>query len=263
MPLSQVIPEQYPQQLQSKLERIQNQFAEFSPPKIEVFDSPPLHFRMRAEFKIWHNDDDSYYAMFKREQPKHPVRIDQFPIGSQLINQLMQDIMKAVKSTPLLRYKLFQVEFLTTLSGEALVSLIYHKPLGDDWVELAKQLQKNLGINIIGRSKKQRLVLQQDFVTETLTVNQRQYHFQQVENSFTQPNARVNQKMLAWALEHSKNNGGDLVEIECGEQAVTPAECGVGVDEHVFLAFGLRDDVFEGCSAKRVESGDWQIEDST
>jgi len=56
---------------------------------------------------------------------------------------------------------------------------------------------------------------------------------------------------------------GDLVEIEGGEQAVTPAEGGVGVDEHVILAAGFGDDVFEGCSAERVESGDGEIEDAS
>ncbi|WP_101757104.1 tRNA (uridine(54)-C5)-methyltransferase TrmA [Oceanicoccus sp. KOV_DT_Chl] len=216
MPLSNVKPENYQALLASKTQRISQQFAEFNPPALDVFESPALHFRVRAEFKIWHDNDDSYYVMFNREQPKQPVRINEFPIGATRINHLMAEIITAVKSSELLRRKLFQVEFLTTLSGEALVSLIYHKPLNEDWQLLAKQLQQQLSIRIIGRSKKQRLVLDQDYVTETLTVANKQYHFQQVENSFTQPNASVNQKMLQWALQHSANLGGDLVELYCG-----------------------------------------------
>ena len=216
MPLSNVNPDNYQPLLDAKTERISSQFAEFSPPTLEVYDSPPLHFRVRAEFKLWHDNDDSYYVMFNRDQPKQPVRIDHFPIGAERINQLMAELISAIKSSELLRRKLFQVEFLTTLSGEALVSLIYHKPLGDDWQQLANELQQKLDIRIIGRSKKQRLVLDKDYVTETLTVDSQQYQFQQVENSFTQPNARVNEKMLQWALHNSKGLGGDLVELYCG-----------------------------------------------
>ncbi len=216
MPLSNVDPANYQQQLDAKAERINRQFSQFSPPVLEVYDSPPLHFRVRAEFKIWHQDDDSYYVMFNKAEPKQPVRIDHFPIGSEIITGLMDSLMAAIKPVPLLRHKLFQIEFLTTLSGQALVTLIYHKALGEDWQQLAEQLQQQLNINIIGRSKKQRLVLREDYVTEALTVNDQVYNFQQVENSFTQPNASVNQKMLTWALDNSRGLGGDLVELYCG-----------------------------------------------
>jgi len=216
MPLSKVDPANYQQQLNAKTQRISQQFSEFLPPALEVYDSPALHFRVRAEFKIWHQDDDSYYVMFNQAEPRRPVKIDHFTIGSKTITGLMDVLMAAIKPSPLLRSKLFQIEFLTTLSGQALVSMIYHKALGDDWRQLAEQLQQQLQINIIGRSKKQRLVLSQDYVTETLTVNDKHYNFQQVENSFTQPNAIVNQKMLTWALDNSRPLGGDLVELYCG-----------------------------------------------
>jgi tRNA (uracil-5-)-methyltransferase len=216
MPLSNVKPDLYSQQLHSKADKIASQFADFGVPPLEVFDSPPLHYRVRAEFKIWHEGDDSFYAMFNRAEPKQPVRINTFPIGSELINSLMAKLMIEVKAEKTLRLKLFQIEFLTTLSGESLITMIYHKALGDDWQTLAQNLQQKLNTRIIGRSKKQRMVLSQDYVTETLTVSGHQYHYQQVENSFTQPNAQVNQKMLTWALANSAGLGGDLVELYCG-----------------------------------------------
>ena len=58
---------------------------------------------------------------------------------------------------------------------------------------------------------------------EALSVGGRQFQYQQVENSFTQPNARVNEKMLAWASQHSASNGGDLVELYCGNGNFTVA----------------------------------------
>lgn len=216
MPLSTVKPELYSQQLTSKAERIARQFSEFEPPELQLFDSPPLNFRVRAEFKIWHEGDDSFYAMFNREEPKKPVRVDTFPIGSKLINSLMSNLMSEVRDNPLLRQKLFQVEFLTTLSGESLITMIYHKALNNDWQSAAQSVQSKLNTQIIGRSKKQRMILSEDYVTETLLVNGRQYHYQQIENSFTQPNAEVNQKMLSWALSNSATLGGDLVELYCG-----------------------------------------------
>ena len=216
MPLSQVDPNNYQQQLDIKAVKIRDQFACYNPPALEVFDSAPLNYRMRAEFKIWHDGNDSYYVMFKPDAPKQPYRIDQLPIGSSIINQLMPTIMAEVKQHNLLRERLFQCEFLTTLSGEALVTLIYHKRLDEQWLELAKNLASKLNIRLIGRSRKQKLVLSEDFVTESLTVNQQTFCFQQVESGFTQPNAGVNQKMLAWALQQSKGIGGDLVELYCG-----------------------------------------------
>lgn len=190
--------------------------TDFHPPELSVYASPSLHFRMRAEFKFWHQDGDCYYVMFNREQPKLPVKITDFPIGSEQLNELMQHILIAVKNSPLLSRKLFQVEFLTTLSKQALVTLIYHKPLDESWQQQACDLEQQLGIHIIGRSKKQRLVLSQDFVTEQLQVHGRQYRFQQVENSFTQPNAVINQNMLTWAVDNSRLLGGDLLELYCG-----------------------------------------------
>lgn len=216
MPLSNVDPANYQQQLDTKAQRIREQFAEFNPPHLQVFDSPPLNFRQRAEFKIWHQGDDSFYCMFRPEQPKTPVRIDDFPIGSRCLMQAMQALITHVKASETLRRKLFQVEFLTTLSEQVLVSMIYHRPLDDSWKQEAEALQHQLGIKIIGRSKKQKCVLTDDFVIETLRVNEQTFHYQQIENSFTQPNASVNQKMLTWALQQTHSIGGDLLELYCG-----------------------------------------------
>ena len=56
----------------------------------------------------------------------------------------------------LLSHKLFQVNFLTTLSGQALVTMIYHRPLGDDWLAAAEALRAKLSVQgVVGRSHKQ------------------------------------------------------------------------------------------------------------
>lgn len=216
MPLSNVHPERYHHQLQHKAERIRARFSEFSPPELQVYDSPPLHFRQRAEFRVWHQGDDTYCVMFRSDAAKTPVRIDDFPIGSSVLNAAMTAVMARVRESDCLRQRLFQIEFLTTLSGEVLVSLIYHRPLDQQWRDEAEQLQSDLSLKVIGRSRKQKLVLSDDYVMETLTVDGQRYAFQQIENSFTQPNARINEKMLGWALQQTRDCNGDLLELYCG-----------------------------------------------
>ena len=206
---------QYQQQLDNKITWLQQEFAHLELPEIAVYESEPSHFRMRAEFRIWHEGEQSFYAMHKPGGSR-PIPIDGFPIGSQKINELMPKVLDGIHGNELLRRKLYVVEFLTTLSGDALVTLIYHKPLDESWQAEARQLSETIGAPIIGRSKKQKVVLERDYVIEELNVLGRQYKYKQVETGFTQPNAGVNEKMLAWAVENSKGSGGDLLELYCG-----------------------------------------------
>ena len=207
----------YQQQLSDKVDRYKALMADagISLPELEIHDSAPFGFRMRAEFRVWHENGQAHYAMNKPGE-KRPFIIQDFPIGSVLINQLMPQIMAAVNKSDTLSYKLFSMEYLTTTTGEALITLIYHRQLDDQWQQVAEQLQSTFNIKVIGRSRKQKVVLSDDFVTETLEVNQRQYSYQQVEASFTQPNAQVNQKMLTWAANCLSEISGDLVELYCG-----------------------------------------------
>ena len=55
------------------------------------------------------------------EAKAHKVRVDTFPRGSKLTNELMDGVMAAVRPSLLLRQKLYQVNFHTTLSGQAMV----------------------------------------------------------------------------------------------------------------------------------------------
>lgn len=228
MAIPTVDPARYDEQLAEKQAYVESTFAAFDTPALEVYPSPPSHYRQRCEFRIWHEEDDLFYAMFEvdPENPKNKrvVRLDQFPVASAQINELMPKLREAFLASDELRRRLFQVEFLTTLSGEALVTLIYHRPLGDAWEAEARALEKALDIMIIGRSRKQRLVLTQDHIWERLTVDGRTLHYQQVENSFTQPNAHICQTMLSWAKEATQGRQTeDLVELYCGNGNFTIA----------------------------------------
>lgn len=206
----------YQIQLTEKIAAFKQNFSDFSFPEPEIFESDIKHFRMRAEFRIWHKGPYSTYCMFSDDQLKRPYDIVDFPIGSELMNKLMPALMSEINADEILRTKLYQIDFLTTLSGQALISLIYHRKLDEEWTLAARNLQTKLGIFVIGRSKGQKLVLDQDFIIERLNVAGKQFRYQQIESGFTQPNARVCEKMLAWAVEKSQSWGGDLIELYCG-----------------------------------------------
>ena len=153
-----------------------------------------------------------------------------------------------------------QVNFHTTLNGDSIISLIYHKVLEAEWTEAAKALRPVLAAaapsaqghlpHIIGRSRGQKVCLDQDFVVEKLTVSGKQYIYRQYEvrrgvwegvfhtplivtylqlltasiinlarsqGSFSQPNAGVCEKMLEWAVDVTKGSEDhDLLELYCG-----------------------------------------------
>lgn len=82
----------------------------------------------------------------KEPGAKHPTRIDveKYPIANKLINHMMPVVMKHVGTSSVLKYKLFQVNFHTTMSGQAVVTMIYHKKLQDsedDWKAKAALLR--------------------------------------------------------------------------------------------------------------------------
>jgi len=210
----------YEQQLADKVDVIKELFADVDTPELEVFASPPLHFRMRAEFRVWHDDEDLYYIMFDK-QTRERYRVDTFPIGSILMNTVMTHLIDKVKGNPILRQKLFQIDFLTTLSGEALVSMLYHRPLDDEWKTEATKLkiwfeQQKIPFNIIGRARKMKIAIDCDYVIEKLSVNGTVFTYKQVENAFSQPNARVAEKMLEWTLKCANDSSDDLLELYCG-----------------------------------------------
>ncbi len=216
---SHIDPTRYNEQLLAKQDDMTKLFADLNLPEFEIFTSEPIHYRQRAEFRLWHEGDDLYYIMFD-QQTKQKFKVEHFPVASELINQLMTALLDNIRDVSILRERLFQVDFLATLSGEAVISLLYHKQLNEQWSALAEELKNKLAkicpVNIIGRAKKQKIVIEQDFVMEQLNVGDQVLTYQQVENSFTQPNAKVNEKMLLWAQQATANKRGDLVELYCG-----------------------------------------------
>lgn len=206
----------YQLQIKTKTEQTLAEFADLGVSCLDVFESRCDGFRMRAEFKIWHENDTAHYAMFKSGDSRSHYFITEFPIAHKSIQALMPKLIATINANPILKKRLFQAEFLTTTNNDILISLIYHKPLHQDWQEAAELTSNNLKASIIGRSKGQKLVIGKDHVFETFEVNNKKYTYQQVENAFTQPNAEICEQMLNWAVRKSQSFGGDLLELYCG-----------------------------------------------
>ncbi len=223
MPLPSTDPDNYQALLAEKLAQFRLAFAPFAIPESEVFPSAPEHYRLRAEFRVWHQDDELHYAMFDPENPKQPVMVDDFPMAAESICGLMPRLMARLRASQTLRGGLFQADFLATLSGELMVTLIYHRPLGIGWELAARDLAADLGVQIIGRSRGQKVVLDRDWLLEEFELNGRHLRYQQVEGSFTQPNGGVNRQMLGWACAQAASLGGDLLELYCGNGNFTMA----------------------------------------
>ncbi len=204
----------YEAQLLKKLDLNKERFVDLYTREFDICRSPISGYRARAEFKIWHIGDVIHYAMNALEH-KGAVIIEECPQVNEHIFALMPKLLKEIDDARI-GHKLFGADFLSSSSGEIAVSLLYHKQLDALWEEKAKEIAQKVGISIIGRSRKQKLVVGQDYVTETLHVRDVDYKFMQIENSFTQPNPRVNEQMIAWALEQFEDASGDLLELYCG-----------------------------------------------
>lgn len=195
--------------------------------EIDAFASPTEHFRMRANFQMWHDDPKNktpegfYYAMFDEKQKNKPYEVKNFPRGTKRINSLMSELREVIDTDNVIFENLFEVRFLTTKSkkDEALIVLLYKRPLHKDWEAHAISLGKKLRVKVIGRARKEMVVAggSDEYIEEELEVKGKPFKLFQTEGAFSQPNATVCEKMITWALDQSQDSKDkDLLELYCG-----------------------------------------------
>ncbi|MDY0192863.1 MAG: tRNA (uridine(54)-C5)-methyltransferase TrmA [Aliarcobacter butzleri] len=209
----------YKEQLNYKIQREKERFSNFTNIDFDIIKSNESNFRNRAEFRIWwekgeNNKEILSYAM--NDFKKNILKINSCEMVSHHIKELMPKLLDELQNDLELSFKLFAVEFLGSSTKDMLVTLIYHKKLEESWIQKAKEIEKRLNIKIIGRSKKQRLVLTNDYINETLNISNQNFFFAYEENGFTQPNTNVNIQMIEWVLKNTKNSSKDLCELYCG-----------------------------------------------
>ncbi|MCT7584177.1 tRNA (uridine(54)-C5)-methyltransferase TrmA [Aliarcobacter butzleri] len=209
----------YEEQLNYKIQREKERFSNFTNIDFDIIKSNESNFRNRAEFRIWwekgeNNKEILSYAM--NDFKKNILKINSCEMVSHHIKELMPKLIDELQNDLELSFKLFAIEFLGSSTKDMLVTLIYHKKLEESWIQKAKEIEKRLNIKIIGRSKKQRLVLTNDYINETLNISNQNFFFAYEENGFTQPNTNVNIQMIEWVLKNTQNSSKDLCELYCG-----------------------------------------------
>ena len=204
----------YETQLAYKIEQIKAQFGIDS---LNIVRSKPEHFRTRAEFRIFHDYDNGTlsYAMHGFER-KQLVPIESCSIVSEAIAETMPKLLDAISQNEMLRHRLYSVEFLSSSTGEVLVTLIYHKKIDEPWLHEAQKLAEVLQIDLIGRSRGVKLVVTKEYIHETLKIDGKPYRFRLYDTGFTQPNTYVNTQMIDWVKQRVGHHETDLLELYCG-----------------------------------------------
>ncbi|TQV61515.1 MAG: tRNA (uridine(54)-C5)-methyltransferase TrmA [Sulfurovum sp.] len=207
---------EYTKQLIEKKERVKSLLSDFTSHEIEVFSYEGSNYRARAEFRIWHDGDNLSYAMSSVEKKK-VVQIESCPKVVEGIEKRMNPLLEEIKKSKILKERLFGVEFLSSTTDDTLITLLYHKKLDEQWNFEALEVSKIVNAKIIGRSRKQKVVMSDEFVIEKLNIEDKIYTYKHYEGGFTQPNPFINEKMISWAKDKTlRVKKGDLLESYCG-----------------------------------------------
>lgn len=208
--------------IESNLEaKIKNASELLGLSEFEVFSLESRGFRARCELGIFHENSKLYLTMRK---DKDFIKITHCPNLLPSIQNTLKELIFILSQQEFsdFAHKLFALEILSTQNQETLITLIYHKSLTKDWEKMALKLKNTLEaslpltFHIIGRSKGIKLAVKQDFIIEKLNILNKTYFYRYDEGAFTQPNPKINEKMIEWVLHNTKESKGDLLEMYCG-----------------------------------------------
>src|SRR5690606_36349794 len=185
MPLPVVDPSRYAEQLDAKRDAFREAFAALTQIDPEIFASAPTHYRMRAQFRIWHDGPNLDYVMLDPAVPDLPIIVREFPITSRRINELIRALRHELMNIPALAQRLFQVEFLTTLSAAALFSRYYPRAPKSGEQLAAAPFYRKVGTQLISRSRKEKIVIGNAFVDKMFNGAKRHDNYGPIEGSST------------------------------------------------------------------------------
>lgn len=206
------LPYGYQEQLQHKIQAFQelqigNGIA------YEIFQSPVSGYRSRGEFKIYRDEQGLHLAMFAS---KKPIIVQNCPILLPSLQKVLSSLMEDLNLHLEFAHKLFGVEVMGSISGRCLLTLIYHRRLDEVWEDEARNLAQRLGVQIIGRSRGQKIIVGEERLEDEICIKEKKYRFIRYDNGFSQPNPYMNVKMIEFALSCVGENAKDLLELYCG-----------------------------------------------
>ena len=189
-----------------KFHKLKHQLSASYKKEIITNLSPASSYRSRCEFGY----KNGFYTMVKDGKK---ILLDHYDLPVSAIQNIMKPLLREININPLINKKLFQINF-RAVNQVILVTLIYHKPLDQYWLEAAKMIENKLPINVIGRSKKQLLALNLTELEDYIDINP-SYYLYQNDKTFYQPNAFLMPKMVQLVISLIKNPR-DLLELYCG-----------------------------------------------
>ena len=192
----------------NKLSKFCNELTNHTDIKPEIYLSPATGYRARAEFGFSKN----YFTMVSH---KHKIYMDQSSIPHPSIQQLMPNLLSKINKSEIIKKKLFQVNFRTS-GTKVLATLIYHKPLEEEWIQAAKNIQDSLAnISIIGRSKKQKVIIGEEDLELLCNYANSSFKILQNDSVFFQPNFYLYSLMISFITKQLEDPR-DLLELYCG-----------------------------------------------
>jgi len=143
------------------------------------------------------------------------VYMDTSNIPHSSIQKVMSELLALINTSEIVKKKLFQVNFRTS-GSKVLASLIYHRPLDEDWKAEAFKIQSALSdVSIIGRSKKAKVLVGDEDLEITYEINGSSFKILQNDLVFFQPNIYLYPLMMEFITDRLESPK-DLLELYCG-----------------------------------------------
>lgn len=176
---------------------------------IDIYLSPPVHYRMRCEFSY----KKKKYVMYDKNNKF--ILMDEFCLASKPIFKIQKKLLDLINTNENLTKNLFQINFRSNNENKILVSLIYRKPLTDNLITHLHELSKKLNISVNARSKKILFKTEKEDFYEIINLNKKNIKIYQSDKTFFQPNKYIYPKMYEFLM-NNLSNVEDLLELYCG-----------------------------------------------
>eukprot|EP00756_Hemistasia_phaeocysticola_P056985 Hpha_TRINITY_DN33629_c0_g1::TRINITY_DN33629_c0_g1_i1::g.43162::m.43162/K00557/trmA; tRNA (uracil-5-)-methyltransferase len=239
-------PEKYEEILAGHVRITRERFADhvqhLPPADFTVYPSPPTHFRLRCKFLVAGNEKETSVSEEEAEveeegeggEGREPLRhagwtdgaihpVDEYPSASMIICEAMPKVVARLGKSRRLRGGLRGINYLSTLSGDLLVTLVYERSaLGPRWQREAERARSDIGIDFIAHSKGvKRLIGGRACVEERLPApGGGELLYRQIAGSFSNPNGHMAASTLKWLAECAEvaqvGAATDLLELYCG-----------------------------------------------
>ncbi len=190
----------------NKFDKFSNNISEYYSNHIVTNLSPSNGYRYRCEFG-YYNDS---YIMHKNGKKLY---LEKFVNAASCIQELMPKILNKINNNEHLKEKLFQINFRSNVKDDVILTLIYHKNIDNNLIEIINDISKYLKININLRSKNYLYSTRSNYLIDY--IHNDEFIVYQTDNCFFQPNKFMLPKMINTAISII-NNPIDLLELYCG-----------------------------------------------